>query len=76
VSAELSDLGATFGERVRGFASFVEFCAVVGRDAVYHYEADVEALDCDGDLKAEYVFLGFKVMDVCALDTSETRFLM
>ena len=61
---------------MRRFATLLKFRAIVGRDAVYHYEADVEALDCDGDLKAEYVFLGFKVMDVCALDTSETRFLM
>jgi len=61
---------------VRRFATLLKFRAIVGRDAVYHYEADVEALDGYRDLEAEDVFLGFEVMDVCALDSGETRLLM
>jgi hypothetical protein len=76
VSAELSDLGAAFGERVRGFASLFEFGAVVGGDAVYYYEADVEALDRYWDLEAEDMLLSFEVVDVCALDPGQSGFLM
>jgi hypothetical protein len=76
VSAELSYLGAAFGKRVRGFASLFEFGAVVGGDAVYYYEADVEALDRYWDLEAEDVLLGFEVVDMCALDPGQTGFLV
>lgn len=61
---------------MRGFASFLEFGAVVGGDAVYYYEADVEALDCDGNLEAKDVLLGFEVVDVSALDPGQTGFLV
>jgi hypothetical protein len=76
VSAELSYLGAAFGKRVRGFASLFEFGAVVGGDAVYYYEADVEAFDRDGDLKSKDMLLSFEVVDVCALDPGQSGFLM
>ena len=61
---------------MRWFASFFEFGAVVGCNAVYYYEANVEALDRDGDLEAEDVLLGFEVVDMCALDPGQTGFLV
>ena len=72
----MGDLGAAFCEGMRWFASFFEFGAVVGCNAVYYYEANVEALDRDGDLEAEDVLLGFEVVDMCALDPGQTGFLV
>jgi hypothetical protein len=44
---------------MRRFASFFEFGAVVGCDAVYYYEADIEAFDRDWDLETQDMLLSF-----------------
>ena len=50
VRAQLGDLCTAFSERVCRLAALFEFCAVVGSDAVYYDDADIESLNCYGDL--------------------------
>jgi len=76
VSAQLRDLGAAFGEGMRWFPSLFEFGTVIGGDAVYYYEADVEAFDRDWDLETQDMLLSFEVVDVSALDASQAGFLV
>jgi hypothetical protein len=47
----------------------IEFCAIVGRDAVNDEKSYILLLDSHGNLVAEDVLLRLDIMDVGALDT-------
>lgn len=70
MSGQAGNLSATFGQRVRRFATFLKFRPVVGRNAVDYNDADVESLNSHRNLVLQNVFLGLEVMNAGALYSS------
>ena len=70
VRTQPSNLRTPFGERVGRLAAFLEFCAIIGSNAVDDDDADIEAFDCHRDLILQNVLLGFKIVNVSTLNPS------
>lgn len=57
-------------------AALFEFRAIIGRDTVDYDDADIVPLDCHGYLVLQNMFLGFEVVDVSALNASQSWLLI